>query len=155
MTLLVSSFVTVGFIGNSPYFPGTIASIVASILMWFVIPYMGWQIIFISLIILLGISIPLISKYQNKTNLKDSKEIVIDEFIAMSLILLITEHSILGYILALILFRLFDILKVGPVKWVDSYKGKYQPFGVMADDIVAGLFSLIILGIMGYIHAPI
>ena len=47
------------------------------------------------------------------------------------------------YLLGFVLFRLFDILKMGPVKWADT-KLK-NAWGVMLDDIFAGLFAAIIL----------
>ena len=65
--------------------------------------------------------------------------VVIDEFagqwIAMLPLLLAGQRSALGSLLAFGLFRLFDIVKPGPVGWADRQPG---PFGVMADDVIAG-----------------
>lgn len=155
MSSLISFYVTVGFIGKIPFMPGTIATLATSLLMWLIIPLLSWQVILFVLLILLGLSIPMISRYQKRCKKLDSKEIVIDECVSISFILLITEHTIFGYILAIVLFRLFDILKVGPVNWIDRHKGKFQVIAVMADDLVAGIYTLIILEIMGYINSPI
>ena len=43
-----------------------------------------------------------------------------------------------GWVSAFVLFRLFDILKPGPVGWADRKKG---PFGVMMDDVIAGILA--------------
>ncbi|MDB5379409.1 MAG: phosphatidylglycerophosphatase, partial [Rubritepida sp.] len=47
-----------------------------------------------------------------------------------------------GVMLAFALFRAFDILKPGPVGWADRQKG---PFGVMADDVIAGALAAVVL----------
>ncbi len=67
--------------------------------------------------------------------------IVIDEIVAMWLVLCFTPLTIAGWILAFALFRLFDILKPWPIRWLDQYvKGG---FGVMIDDILAAVFAII------------
>ncbi len=45
-----------------------------------------------------------------------------------------------GWIAAFVLFRLFDILKPGPVGWADR---RHTPLGVMLDDVIAGAFAAI------------
>ncbi|WP_323775642.1 phosphatidylglycerophosphatase A [Leisingera sp.] len=45
-----------------------------------------------------------------------------------------------GWVAAFLLFRLFDILKPGPVGWADRQEG---PFGVMMDDVIAGIMAAI------------
>ena len=45
-----------------------------------------------------------------------------------------------GWIAAFVLFRLFDILKPGPVGWADR---RHTPLGVMLDDVIAGVFAAI------------
>jgi phosphatidylglycerophosphatase A len=53
------------------------------------------------------------------------------------------------YLVGLLAFRFFDICKMGPVKWFDS-KMK-NAFGVMMDDVCAGLIGgVIIWGVMTY-----
>jgi phosphatidylglycerophosphatase A len=48
----------------------------------------------------------------------------------------------IGCILAFVLFRLFDITKLGPVGWADRQHGA---FGIMADDVIAGLIAALLL----------
>ena len=69
--------------------------------------------------------------------------VVIDEFAGQWITLLaLARPTIPGLITAFILFRLFDITKLGPVGWADRQHG---PFGIMADDVIAGLISAAIL----------
>ena len=74
---------------------------------------------------------------------QDPGWVVIDEGAGQALALAaLPGFSWLGMLLAFALFRLFDITKPGPVGWADRMHG---PVGVMADDIVAGIFAGVIL----------
>ena len=69
--------------------------------------------------------------------------VVIDEFAGQWITLLaLPRPSIPGLLAAFILFRLFDITKLGPVGWADRRHGA---FGVMADDVIAGLIAAALL----------
>ncbi|WP_069299977.1 phosphatidylglycerophosphatase A family protein [Neptunicoccus sediminis] len=90
----------------------------------------------------------------------DPGEIVIDEVAGQWLTLMPLSYvlwshgsavTILpwpGLLGGFILFRLFDILKPWPVSWADR---KSTPFGVMFDDILAGIFAALVLSIGGYL----
>jgi phosphatidylglycerophosphatase A len=67
--------------------------------------------------------------------------VVVDEAAGQSLALAAATGWV-GVLLAFALFRLFDITKPGPVGWADRRKG---PFGVMADDVIAGAMAALIL----------
>ncbi|MCD5364631.1 MULTISPECIES: phosphatidylglycerophosphatase A [Chromobacterium] len=66
--------------------------------------------------------------------------IVWDEIVAMLLVLAFTPATPLGWLLAFALFRLFDILKPWPIRWLDRRVG--GGFGVMVDDLLAAAFAL-------------
>lgn len=70
--------------------------------------------------------------------------VVVDEAAGQSLALAAASGWV-GALLAFTLFRAFDILKPGPVGWADRQKG---PFGVMADDIIAGALAAVVLLIL-------
>ena len=75
-----------------------------------------------------------------KTGVKDPGYIVWDEFIGQWIALLLLPKTLMAYVLAFVLFRLFDIVKRGPVGWADKrFSGG---FGVMVDDAIAGLMAL-------------
>jgi phosphatidylglycerophosphatase A len=69
--------------------------------------------------------------------------VVIDEFAGQWITLLaLPRPTIPGLIAAFILFRIFDITKLGPVGWADRRHGA---FGIMADDVIAGFIAAAIL----------
>ena len=69
--------------------------------------------------------------------------IVWDEIVAMMLVLAFVPLTWQWWLLAFVLFRLFDAVKPFPIKWFDArVKGG---FGIMLDDLIAALFSLVVL----------
>ena len=83
---------------------------------------------------------------------KDPKEVVIDEFTGQFIALLAitssnnTNDIILSILLSFLLFRFFDITKLGPIKKFEELPGG---IGIMADDIVAGICAFLVqCGIM-------
>ncbi len=85
--------------------------------------------------------------YIEKTGEKDASPVVIDEVVGMSITLIpVAYFDPILWALGFILFRLFDAVKIGPVGWCDrKIPGAY---GVMADDIVAGLLAA--FAVVGY-----
>ena len=53
-----------------------------------------------------------------------------------------------GWVAAFFLFRLFDIWKPGPIGWADRLK---SPLGVMLDDLIAGAFTAVCVGVMAWV----
>lgn len=78
-------------------------------------------------------------------NKKDAGCIVIDEVSGMLLSLLFIPYDIRLVIIAFILFRILDTLKPYPSDRLQNLKGSW---GVMSDDIVAGLYTNIILQVV-------
>ena len=84
---------------------------------------------------------------------KDPKEIVIDEFIGQSIPIYLYEIShgteksfedpFYFYVIMFMAFRVFDIIKPFPVSYFD--KNFKNSFGVIMDDIVAGLYVVLFL----------
>lgn len=87
-------------------------------------------------------------------NQKDPSIIVWDEFVGLWLVLAfmprmeLLNSQLADYAIAFILFRLFDILKPPPVRWVDQRV--HGGFGIMSDDILAALYALICLYLINY-----
>ena len=128
-----------GGIGRFPFAPGTVASLAAvpigAAALWcgpFTLP-------------LLTLATILIGTWAIHATREagDPGWIVIDEFAGQFVSLLGLAHlSIAGLAVAFVLFRLFDIVKPGPVGWADR---RHDAIGVMADDVVAGLIVAAIL----------
>ena len=84
--------------------------------------------------------------YGQATGRKDPGEVIIDEVAGQWLALCAVPHDMVWFVAGFILFRFFDILKLGPVRWAEKRPGG---LGVMADDIFAGLLSALCLWLAG------
>ena len=111
------------------------------------------NIVLFSVIIIFFISLYAINIFiKNLTN-KDPKEIVIDEFIGQSIPICLyevahdlpkeTDQVLKFYFIMFILFRIFDIAKPFPVSYYD--KNFKNSFGVIMDDVCAGLYVVTVL----------
>jgi phosphatidylglycerophosphatase A len=75
----------------------------------------------------------------------DHGAIVIDEIVAFWLVLLVLPPSLTAQALGFLMFRLFDILKPPPIRYVDRrFKGG---IGVMADDLIAAFYTLLLAAV--------
>ena len=111
------------------------------------------NIVLITVIILFFISIYAINVFVRYLDNKDPKEVVIDEFIGQSIPICLYEIAHEGtketgqvltfYFIMFILFRIFDIAKPYPVSYYD--KNFKNSFGVVMDDVCAGLYVVAVL----------
>ena len=135
------AWIALGFgSGLSPKAPGTAASLAAAALWWLLFADLALpaQIGIIASGFVLGVwaSAWMIAR----TGVKDPGYIVCDEFIGQWIALLLLPKTLLWYATGFALFRLFDIIKRGPVGWADKrFSGG---FGVMIDDVIAGLLAM-------------
>lgn len=136
-------------IGHLPLMPGTWASLVTTVLVYFITPY--WQAsIYIQIpiiVIIFIIGIPAASESEKHFNKKDPRPCVIDEVAGQMVTLLLVPHTIYFYAAGFFLFRVFDVLKPPPVSTAEKIPGG---LGIMFDDIVAGLYAFGLLQL--YIH---
>ena len=129
-------------LGYSKYAPGTVASFITCLIYIF---FFNFQIninfLILGLIFIFIYSVFAVDSLKNYFNQIDSKEIVIDEFIGQSIPIL-TIYSIVedNHVGDFILFRIFDITKPYPIGKID--KNMKNGFGVILDDIVAGIYSI-------------
>ncbi len=132
---------TIGFLGYSPYAPGTIGSLFAlTVFLMTDLPiYAHLSVIIIGA--LLGIYAS--SAAEKILNEKDSKKIIIDEFIGFYVSVFYLPKTFGLAIAAFLLFRFFDILK--PLFISKLEKTLSNGLGVMADDILAGIYTNIVL----------
>ena len=120
-------------------FPGTLTSFLTVVIIWLIQKYFGFQITLTCIFFITLLGYIVIEKDANKKS--DPKEIVIDEFIGQSLVLVFLPLTYQNYILGFIFFRFFDIYKPFPINYIEK---KYQnAFGVIFDDIIAAFYSLI------------
>ena len=142
-------------LGLFPKAPGTVGSLPGLLLGWIAwnimsedTPSSPWlAIVLISVVMCFGVYI--IYKTEQLWETHDDKSIVIDEVVGQAIVVAFVSPSILNYFLGFILFRIFDIWKPGPIRWVD--KRWSGPWGTMIDDIMAGIVAgFILIGFQFY-----
>ena len=143
-------FVTCFGIGSIRFAPGTITSLITTVFLFslFHIINLSNNTILVILLIVFIYSFYAVSEYIKHNENKDPKEVVIDEFIGQSIPIYLYEiahgsakdsqEAVLFYLYIFILFRYFDIKKPFPVSFFD--KKFKNSFGVIIDDVVAGLY---------------
>ena len=137
----ILGFCRLGFAGLSPKAPGTCGTALACLLapvFFLPLAFGGCLLLLTALFTLGGLAA---TRAEIILGRKDPGEIVIDELVGVWLVLLPFAQAGFGLVLAAFaFFRLFDIWKPWPVRraeyWLDD------GFGVMADDVVAGLWAL-------------
>ena len=138
--LFFLTFFKIGFI---KYAPGSIASLIA-LLLWFYVPNLFlFQFFLIFSILFLGF---MLCYYYNKNiNNDDPSFIVIDEVAGMVFSLFMLPKDLTVFILAFLLFRYLDIFKPFFISKVE--KAGFGA-GIMLDDLLAALYTLIIMKIL-------
>ena len=144
--LYLSRFAEVYPIGHSKYAPGTMGSLIGVLIGCFLILNLDVKFYLIFLLIFIIVSYLLCEAHLKLYNKKDPKEVVVDEISGQFIAILGCVQSenltyiFLSLLLSFILFRFFDITKLGPIK---KFENLPNGIGIMADDIVAGLFAFV------------
>jgi phosphatidylglycerophosphatase A len=143
-TLFVSVF-GVGFI---PIASGTFGSL-AGIIIGYILYYINNNLLYFAIPVLFIFGVLCANIYQKQTGEKDSSVIVIDEVVGQLIAMSFIINNPLLVFISFILFRIFDIFKPWPASYADrKIKGG---LGVMLDDVVAGIYALISLFLIGLI----
>jgi len=156
--LTIATFFGVGLI---PLAPGTYGSLAALPLVYFTaqVPLV-LRICLWSFICILGIWAARV--YDETLDSKDNNSIVIDEVIGVAIASWAAGTNLYHYILAFILFRIFDILKPPPVRQLDQWSHKkskpngsiFSPWqssiGVIGDDVLAGLLAFLVIFLLQF-----
>ncbi len=132
---------TVFYIGRLPLAPGTWCSFVA-FLSWFYLRfYIEDVFILYASLILFFVGVAVSTIHSEVIKKDDPSEIVIDEWVGQWIALWLIPHSFYWGFASFILFRFFDISKLGPVQGMDDIK---SGTGIMMDDVVAGILALLV-----------
>ena len=148
-------FVSLFGIGKIKKIPGSFASLATTLFLFFLFHILNVSpnIVLFAIIIVFLISFYAVNVFIKDLTNKDPKEIVIDEFIGQSIPICLYEvaHNIPKdnedvlkfYLIMFVLFRVFDIAKPFPVSYYD--KNFKNSFGVIMDDVCAGLYVVLVL----------
>ena len=146
---LVKLIVTFFFIGDSKKAPGSIASFATVLLFYFFASHLEVFLFIVIISAITMVSFFAVRSYTADLLEKDKSEIVIDEVVGQSIallpILIFAESYPLDFFMcfiSLLFFRFFDIVKPYPINKFDKMN---SAFGVIFDDILAGIFSALLL----------
>jgi phosphatidylglycerophosphatase A len=129
--------------GFAPRAPGTFGSLAALAIWWLLLAPLPWLVQLAVLTATFGLGIWLTRRVSARHGVGDDPAIVLDEFVGLWLTLLGAPATPLTTVAGFLLFRVFDIWKVGPVGYADRHV--HGALGVMLDDLLAGALGLCVL----------
>ena len=153
INLLISTFFGNGYISK---IPGTFTSLSTSIILYILFELLNFKnlnyiLILYSIVFFYSFYAVMDSETEFENN--DPRQIVIDEVLGQAMPLILTVYLSINnlidipveiyYLLSFILFRFFDIVKPFPVSYFDKQHKNF--FGIIMDDIMAGLYSMIMI----------
>jgi phosphatidylglycerophosphatase A len=143
-------FIAFGFgSGAMPIAPGTFGTLLAIpfYLLLRPLPLYAYLVVVLAFIIF---SIWVSDRVSREIHVHDHQGMCIDEFAGFFVTMIAAPHDWPWIVLGFFLFRLFDIWKPWPIRWIDE---KVQGgFGMILDDVVAGLFAMCIIQVLALLQ---
>jgi phosphatidylglycerophosphatase A len=137
-------FIATGFFsGYSPLIPGTTGSL-AGVLVYLSLKNLKFPYYLLFLVLLFFFGVWVSKKAEDIFQEKDSKKIVIDEIVGFLMAVFLLPFKFKFIIFSFILFRLFDWWKPFPIRSLERLKGGW---GIMLDDLLAGIYTNVVLQI--------
>jgi phosphatidylglycerophosphatase A len=142
---------TVGGLGYLRPGPGTYASI-AAVLCWLAASRSLFDhaltiATLVTVLVLTHVGVRVSTRVARDANQEDPQFIVLDEFAGQIIALIALRPTILHAVIALVAFRLFDITKPWPVRSLENLP---DGFGIMADDLMAGVYAFIVTHVIAH-----
>jgi len=134
--------------GCVPKMPGTVGTLVG-ILFYLPMVYLSWPVYIGVTIVLFLLGVWLCEVTANHLGVHDHGGIVWDEIVGFLITMTAVPPDWRFVLLGFVLFRLFDIWKPWPINWLDRKVS--GGLGIMLDDLVAGIYALIILQLTAYL----
>jgi phosphatidylglycerophosphatase A len=149
MLTALSRWIASGFgSGRAVVAPGTWGS-AASVLLWWILqmgetePRILFQVQAAVIVALVGWAATAFACRDEEKTERDPQWIVIDEWAGIFITLMcVAPNNFIQLLIGFVLFRVFDIIKPGPVRWAERLPGAT---GIMADDLVAGLLAFSVM----------
>jgi phosphatidylglycerophosphatase A len=145
MWRVIASFFGLGFF---PAAPGTLASLAVVLLYKWLLCPLPLPYLLGLLFLILALGVPAASAYSSELRRTDPRRVVVDEAAGQLLVLVSVSPDWNLLIIGFLLFRFFDIVKPFPIRKLEGLPGGW---GIMADDIAAGLMAKLLLHIFIYI----
>ena len=144
-----SVFLATGFyVGNIPFAPGTFGSLIGLPLS-FLLAGLPLSAAMVAAVIIIGLAVWIAGAAARTFERKDPGCFVVDELAGMVVTLIGLPFNLANVMTGFILFRILDILKPFPIRVLD--KRLSGGLGIVADDVVAGIFANILIRILFYI----
>jgi phosphatidylglycerophosphatase A len=128
--------------GLAPKAPGTFGTLMA-VPLYLLLNRFSLEVYFTLVMIAFVVGIYLCAKTANDLGVHDHPGIVWDEFVGFWITMLAAPAGWLWIVVGFLLFRLFDIVKPWPISLLD--KNVHGGFGIMIDDVLAGIFAWLVL----------
>lgn len=141
-------FLSFGFgTGYFPRAPGT-AGTVAGVVLYLLVRDLPWLYYLVLTAGMYAVGLLICARTASALGVHDHPAIVWDEMVGYLATMFLAPGGWPWVVLGFIIFRIFDIVKPWPINRLDDLKGSN---GIMADDLLAGIFSLTVLQIIAYI----
>jgi len=138
--------------GLAPRAPGTAGSLLALVPCWFVSAW-AWPFTLVLGLAVFGLGIWICGVSARRLASHDDPAIVLDEIAAMLLLAIVVPQNIYQWLLAFLLFRVFDIAKPWPIRDLDHRLS--GGLGIMLDDLMAAVYAAACLMVIRYSYAII
>ena len=136
--MITTAFSTLFGVGYVPIAPGTVASLIALLAAWVIPDQQKTEVVLMLSFVAYVLGVWSCGAHAAKTGVADPSECVIDEVAGQWLACAAAPHSLLGFCVAFVLFRLLDISKIWPVSLGERLAGGW---GIMTDDMIAGAIA--------------
>lgn len=148
LTSSLAGWLACGFgSGLAPVAQGTFGSL-AALLPWLLLRQLSWPLYLLVLVLAFAVGVWACNVAGRALGVDDHRSLVWDEFVGQwiaLLPLLLVPASWWAVAVGFALFRLFDVWKPWPIRWLDRHlKGG---LGVMTDDVLAGVFAAVVLAL--------
>jgi phosphatidylglycerophosphatase A len=150
---LIAHLIATWFLcGYAPAAPGTVGSIAAIVIAWIIYKIAGWPGTAFGFLAAL-LAFPAVwaaDVVARRSEKKDPQIVVVDEVVGQWVTLAgATALNWKSWLLALVLFRAFDVWKPFPIRRLEALPGGV---GIVADDVLAGIYAAVVLFTLGWFH---
>ncbi|MBL4772198.1 MAG: phosphatidylglycerophosphatase A [Alcanivoracaceae bacterium] len=128
--------------GLSPFAPGTLGTL-AAIPLYLILVQLSWPMYAWLVFIAFVVGIKLCDVTGGRLGIHDYGGIVWDEFVGFWITMFLIPFTWQNVMIGFFIFRFFDIIKPYPIGWLD--KKVSGGFGVMIDDVLAGIYSMLVM----------
>lgn len=133
--------------GAAPVAPGTFGTLVG-VLLYLLLQHLHWSSYLLIVVVAFFVGIQICGRTAKDIGVHDHPGIVWDEIAGYWVAMLAAPKGWLWVIAGFLLFRLFDIVKPWPISWAD--KRLDGGFGIMFDDLLAGIYACLCLQLGAY-----